>query len=69
LKLFLYIQNELIVDFAFAVGACSCSRCPGRRSRRSTSSQVRATVLLSFLPFLLANLLPCCRWASCSRWS
>jgi lipopolysaccharide export LptBFGC system permease protein LptF len=59
LKLFLYIQNELIVDFAFAVGGMLVLSLPGAAvSAVNKLAGVDATVLLSFLPFLLANLLP-----------
>lgn len=59
MKLFLYIQNELIVDFAFAVGGMLVLSLPGAAvSAVNRLAGVDASVLLSFLPFLLANLLP-----------
>ncbi len=59
MKLFLYIQNELIVDFSFAVGGMLVLSLPGAAvSAVNRLAGVDATVLLSFLPFLLANLLP-----------
>lgn len=59
MKLFLYIQNELIVDFAFAVGGMLVLSLPGAAvSAVNKLAGVDASVLLSFLPFLLANLLP-----------
>ena len=59
MKLFLYIQNELIVDFCFAVGGMLVLSLPGAAvSAVNKLAGVDASVLLSFLPFLLANLLP-----------
>jgi lipopolysaccharide export system permease protein len=59
LKLFLYIQSELIVDFSFAVGGMLVLSLPGAAvSAVNKLAGVDASVLLSFLPFLLANLLP-----------
>lgn len=59
MKLFLYIQNELIVDFSFAVGGMLVLSLPGAAvSAVNRLAGVDASVLLSFLPFLLANLLP-----------
>jgi lipopolysaccharide export LptBFGC system permease protein LptF len=59
LRLFLYIQGELIVDFAFAVGGMLVLSLPGAAvSAVNRLAGVDASVLLSFLPFLLANLLP-----------
>jgi lipopolysaccharide export system permease protein len=58
-KLFTYIQNELIVDFAFAVGGMLVLSLPGAAvSAVNKLAGVDGGVLLSFLPFLLANLLP-----------
>ncbi len=59
MKLFLYIQNELIVDFCFAVGGMLVLSLPGAAVSAVNKLQgVDAAVVLSFLPFLLANLLP-----------
>jgi lipopolysaccharide export LptBFGC system permease protein LptF len=59
LKLFLYIQSELIVDFSFAVGGMLVLSLPGAAvSAVNRLAGVDASVLISFLPFLLANLLP-----------
>ncbi|MBK7644994.1 MAG: LptF/LptG family permease [Planctomycetes bacterium] len=59
MKLFLYIQYELIVDFAFAVGGMLVLSLPGAAvSAVNRLAGVDASVLLSFLPYLLANLLP-----------
>jgi lipopolysaccharide export system permease protein len=59
LKLFLYIQSELIVAFCFAVGGMLVLSLPGAAvSAVNRLPGVDSTILLSFLPFLLANLLP-----------
>jgi len=59
LKLFFYIQGELIVDFSFAVGGMLVLSLPGAAvSAVNRLAGVDASVLLTFLPFLLANLLP-----------
>ena len=59
MKLFLYIQGELIVDFSFAVGGMLVLSLPGAAvSAVNRLAGVDASVLISFLPFLLANLLP-----------
>lgn len=59
MKLFLYIQNELVVDFCFAVGGMLVLALPGAAVSAVNKLQgVDASVVLSFLPFLLANLLP-----------
>jgi lipopolysaccharide export LptBFGC system permease protein LptF len=59
LKLFLYIQYELVVDFSFAVGGMLVLSLPGAAvSAVNRLAGVDPSVLLSVLPFLLANLLP-----------